>query len=80
MNVYIPNKDINLSFSKKASITKLGSSVQSNQTFKNELMVSGINGNISIGQSSNSTESLINLNILANVLGILGIKVCASVL
>ncbi|EFA79834.1 hypothetical protein PPL_06653 [Heterostelium album PN500] len=63
-----------------ASITKLGSSVQSNQTYKNELMVSGINGNGSIGQSSNATESLINLNILANVLGILGIKVCASVL
>ncbi|EFA77758.1 hypothetical protein PPL_09256 [Heterostelium album PN500] len=51
-----------------SSITKLGSSVQSNQSFKNELMMAGINGNSSIGQTSNSTESLINLNILANVL------------
>ncbi|EFA79816.1 hypothetical protein PPL_06635 [Heterostelium album PN500] len=62
-----------------SSIKKLGSLVQSNQIFKNQ-RVSGINGNSSIGQSSNSTESLINLNIFASVLGILGIKVCASVL
>ncbi|EFA82641.1 hypothetical protein PPL_04334 [Heterostelium album PN500] len=61
-----------------ASITKLGSSVQANQTtMKNEMMLNSTN--TLTGQTSNSNQSLVDLNILATVLGILGIKVNATV-
>ncbi|EFA82643.1 hypothetical protein PPL_04336 [Heterostelium album PN500] len=63
-----------------ASITKLGSSVQANQTtMKNEIMLNNSNNTLT-GQTSNSNQSLVDLNILATVLGILGIKVNATVL
>ncbi|EFA77757.1 hypothetical protein PPL_09255 [Heterostelium album PN500] len=63
-----------------ASITKLGSSAQINQTtLKNEIMLSNSNNTLT-GQSSNSNQSLVDLNILATVLGILGIKIGATVL
>ncbi|EFA82645.1 hypothetical protein PPL_04338 [Heterostelium album PN500] len=64
----------------QSSITKLGSSVQTSQTtFKNEIMLNNSNNTLT-GQTSNSNQSLVDLNILATVLGILGIKVNATVL
>ncbi|EFA79831.1 hypothetical protein PPL_06650 [Heterostelium album PN500] len=62
-----------------ASITKLGSSVQTNQTTMNEIMLNNSNNTLT-GQTANSNQSLVDLNILATVLGILGIKIGATVL
>ncbi|EFA82646.1 hypothetical protein PPL_04339 [Heterostelium album PN500] len=46
---------------------------------KNEIMLNNSNNTLT-GQTSNSNQSLVDLNILATVLGILGIKVNATVL
>ncbi|EFA79815.1 hypothetical protein PPL_06634 [Heterostelium album PN500] len=45
----------------------------------NEIMLNNSNNTLT-GQTTNSNQSLVDLNILATVLGILGIKIGATVL
>ncbi|GAM27163.1 hypothetical protein SAMD00019534_103380, partial [Acytostelium subglobosum LB1] len=55
-----------------SSITKMGSVQQPNNSSTSKF---GTSTNISVMQGSNETESLINLNILASILGLLGINI-----
>ncbi|GAM26800.1 hypothetical protein SAMD00019534_099750, partial [Acytostelium subglobosum LB1] len=60
-----------------SSITKMGSVQQPNSSSTTKF---GTSTSYSAMQGANETESLINLNILASILGLIGIKICASVL
>ncbi|GAM27161.1 hypothetical protein SAMD00019534_103360, partial [Acytostelium subglobosum LB1] len=55
-----------------SSITKMGSVQQPNNSSTAKF---GTSTYISVTQGSNDTESLINLNILASILGLLGINI-----